>query len=506
MKYLVGCDIGTSGTKTIIMSTDGKLVSSDLQEYSVLTPKNLWAEQWPDVWIEAMEHSIRRSIQAGNIDPQEIAGVCISGLYGGSGIPLDENMKAVRPCLIWMDRRAQEEERWVKELVPMDRLEAITHNGTDPYYGYLKMLWIKHHEPDHWERTKLFLPPNAYAIYSLTGEIAIDYSSAGNIGGIFDMIERTWSQEMLEYLDIPLSKLPQRLVESSEIVGNVTTEASKRTGLMAGTPVIAGGVDCAVATLGMGVYEEGTYATTIGTSMCAAFVHESNDISERLIKFPYVKDGRRLNYSFGGGATAGALIKWFRDEFGKLELFNENNGGPNAYQSLDALAEPIPAGSDGLLVLPYFMGERSPVWDPNAKGVIFGLSIAHTQGHVYRAFLEAVAYSLKHSMVSTKNKIGDTILIAGGVSKSRVWKSILADVTGKNIICPKDDIEATLGDVILAGIGTNEVSWESVKEWQIFDEPVRPNPKNHSLYNRYFELYLKLYEDLKGNMESISKL
>lgn len=506
MKYLLGTDIGTSGTKTILMSTDGKLIASDLQEYDVLTPKNLWAEQHADVWHDAVERSIKNTLDKANIEINDIAGISISGLYGGSGIPVDETIKPLRPCLIWMDRRAKDEQEWVENNIDLGKLRRIARTGTDPYYGYLKILWIKNNEPEVFEKTKYFLPPNDYSIYKLTGEIAIDYSSAGNIGGIFDMNTRTWSKELMEDLGIPLEKMPQRIIGSDEIVGYVTEEASLRTGLPVGLPVIAGGVDCAVATLGMGVYDDGVYATTIGTSMCAAFVHESNDISEDLIQFPYVSDGERLNYSFGGSATAGALIKWFRDEFGKIQKHIESESGVDAYYQLDKLAETVNPGSDGIVVLPYFMGERSPIWDSNAKGVIFGLSIAHSQAHVYRAFLEAIAYSLNHSMISTGQDVGDTILIAGGVNKSRVWKQIIADVTGKKILCPNNDVEATLGDVILAGIATNTVDEETVKSWQIFDEPIIPNQANHELYKKYYEIYLSLYHNLKDIMKDISNI
>jgi xylulokinase len=300
MNYLIGTDIGTSGTKSIIMDTDGNLISQDLQEYDILTPKPLWAEQWPDVWLDAVKCSIKNAREKGNVAPKDIKGISISGLYGGSGVPLDENWNPVRPCLIWMDRRAQKEQKWVEENVGIERIARITHNGTDPYYGFTKILWIKNNEPENWAKTKLFLPPNSYVIYKLTGETAIDYSSAGNIGGIFDMERRTWSVELLEAMGIPVSMMPQRIVESSDIVGTLTCKAAAEMGLMEGTPVCAGGVDCGVASLGLGVFESGSYAVSIGTSMCAALVHDRPIHGKGLIEWPYVKDAKRLTYSFGG--------------------------------------------------------------------------------------------------------------------------------------------------------------------------------------------------------------
>lgn len=506
MKYLIGTDIGTSGTKSILMDTEGNLIAQDMQEYDVLTPKPLWAEQWPDVWLEASKRSIRNVVAESGVVPQEVAGVCISGLYGGSGIPLNEDMKPVRPCLIWMDRRATEQEKWVTRHVDMDKLKRITHNGTDPYYGYLKILWIKDNEPENWEKIKLFLPPNNYVIYKLTGNVAIDYSAAGNIGGIFDMNTRSWSYELMDDMGIPRSMMPRKIVESSDVVGWLTEETAKELGLPAGTPVCAGGVDCGVATFGMSVFQPGEYVAAIGTSMCAALIHHEPTKAGDLIEWPYVIDAKNLTYSFGGGATAGALIKWFRDNFAALEKKAESEGGPNAYAALDQKAASIPAGSEGLIALPYFMGERSPVWDTNARGMILGLSLAHTQAHVYRAFLEAVAYSLRHSMEATNTDLGDTILVAGGVSKSKLWRQIIADVTGVNVLYPKNDVEANLGDVMLAGIGTGSLTLDDVKKWRTVDEKVVPNPEAHEIYSKYYAIYRKTYEKLKDDMKELSNL
>lgn len=504
MAYLIGTDIGTSGTKTIVMNEKGKLISSDLVEYDVLTPKPLWAEQWPMVWMEAVRESIRNAVKKSGCGPEEVTGICISGLYGGSGIPLDEEMRPVRPCLIWMDRRASEEEAWVCSEIGKETIQDITHNGTDPYHGYTKILWIKNHEPENWEKIRLFLPPNAYAIYQLTGEVAIDYSSAGNIGGIFDAKRRCWSEELMGRMGIPLSMMPQRIVQSSEIVGTLTEQAGAELGLREGIPVCAGGVDCVVATLGLGVFSAGKYAATIGTSMSAAFVHDRPINGKGLIEMPYVLDALHLTYSFGGAATSGALIKWFRDQLAGLEKEAEQKGGMNAYAALDKEAEQVSAGSNGLILLPYFMGERSPLWNTHARGVLFGLSLNHTKAHVYRAFLEAVAYSLRQTIECAGDDVGDTILLSGGVAKSPLWKQIFADVLGKKIVCPTQDVEANLGDVILAGLGTGTITAEEAQTWQSFHEPVCPQPEAQRAYDQYYALYQSVYKSLLGDFERLT--
>ncbi|WP_413377304.1 FGGY-family carbohydrate kinase [Alkalihalobacillus sp. 1P02AB] len=506
MNYLIGTDIGTSGTKSILMDTNGNLLAQDLVEYGLLTPKPLWAEQWPDLWVSAVKQTIKNVVQKAGVEPAKIKGIGVSGLYGGSGIPLDEYMKPVRPCIIWMDRRATVETNWAIKNIGEERLQEITANGADPYYGFTKMLWIKNNEPHNWEKIKLFLPPSHYAIYQLTGEVAIDYSSAGNIGGIFDMNTHTWSKELLQDMDIPVEMMPERIVNSTEIVGRITEEIADELGLESGTPVISGGIDCGAANIGMGIFEPGVYTAAIGTSMCAALVENAPLKKQGLIVWPYPFNSKELSYNFSGAATAGALTRWFRDHFAELEMDRQENGGTNAYELLNIKAEKIPAGSEGLIVLPYFMGERSPIWNQDAKGTIFGLSLAHTKAHIYRAFMEAVAYSLRETIESTGKDLGEYIIIAGGVTKSKLWKQIFADVTGYPIVTPTYDTEANLGDVMLAGLATGELTVDDVKKWQVLDEKVFPNPNSQNVYDQYYNLYKKVYLDLKENMSILSEI
>lgn len=507
MKYLIGTDIGTSGTKSILMDTNGKLLAQDLEEYDVLTPKPLWAEQWPNVWLKGVKDSIREVVKKSGVDAKNIVGVGISGLYGGSGIPVDKNMEPVRPDLIWMDRRAAKETEWVKQNVDLARLSEITGNDVvDPYYGYTKVLWIKNHEPENWQKTKLFLPPNNYVIYKLTGTVSIDYSAAGNIGGFYDINEGTWSKEMLDAMGVPMDKMPQKFVDATEIAGYLTDEVASDLGLTPHTPVIAGGVDVGAANIGMGVLEPGRYVAAIGSSMNAALVSDKPIKGKGLIVWPYPYKSRDLVYNFSGSATAGAITKWFRDNFAGLEVEAQKNGGDNAYVALGKEADKLPAGSEGLVVLPYFMGERAPIWNSDAKGTIFGLSLVHTKAHVYHAFQEAVCYALRHSIESTGENLGDYIVIAGGVTQSPAWVQMFADVTGYAVRTPVENAEANLGDVMLAGIATDTLTVDQVQQWQVLGDKVEPNPKNHEVYNQYYRLYRKLYTDLGTDMKELSKI
>ena len=229
-QYLLGTDIGSSSTKTVITDEHGNVLASAVESYDILCPQNAWAEQWPDVWENAVRHTIRTVMKQSGVPAGQVVALCISGLYGGSGIPLDAEMEVVRPCIIWMDRRAEALCDRLKNTVDEQRLFQITENGIDSYFGFAKMLWIKENEPENWKRISLFLTPNQYVAYHLTGEIATDRTSAGNLGGIFDYERNDWSDEMLELLGIPRSMLPQRIIDPTDILGRLTAEAAQDIG------------------------------------------------------------------------------------------------------------------------------------------------------------------------------------------------------------------------------------------------------------------------------------
>jgi len=271
MDYVIGVDIGTQSTKALLCDARGAIVAQHVSSYRPDTPQPLWAEQWPQVWLDAVFECIAgcvaRAKSAAAFKSDAVRAICISSLYGGSGIPVDERMEPLHPCLIWMDRRANAEVDWVRSNVDMERLQDITGNGVDSYYGFTKMLWLRNNKPDIWKRTRYLVPPNAFVIHALTGELAVDRSSAGNIGGVYDVTQGAWSHEMLDALGVPAAMMPPRLVASSDIVSTLGAEAARRLGLAPGIPVVAGGVDAAVATLAAGVTREGQHVAMIGSSM-----------------------------------------------------------------------------------------------------------------------------------------------------------------------------------------------------------------------------------------------
>jgi len=458
VKYLVGTDIGTLGTKTVVVDLKGRIVSSDYREYAVLTPKPLWAEQWPDVWFEAVCATIRSSLEKANVPSDQVGGITISGLCGGSGIPCDAEMHPLRPCIIWMDRRATDEVSWVNEHIGLDRIFEITGNSIDSYYGYTKILWIKNKEPEVWKRIYCLMTPYGYAIYRLTGNLSMDICSAGNIGGIFDMHNKDWSDELLKEMGIPRNFFPEHMAESSEVVGKINAEGARITGLLEGTPVCAGGVDCVVASLSTGAFAEGDHVAMIGTSMAWGVIHSGEKYSKNLISMPNVAQGREKVYTFAG----------------------------------------------------YFMGERAPIWDVNARGTIFGLTLYHRRAHIFRACMEAVAYALRTCIDFGKGlgfELNRNLIMVGGATKSSLWKGIFADITGFPVLCVAGGGEAPYGDALLSAIGIGAVgSFDEIKGWISFDPVIEPDAERVHIYQNYYAQYMKLYEHLRDSFNGLTGL
>ena len=515
MDYLIGIDIGTQSTKALLVTRDGAIVAQHAKHYRPDTPRPLWAEQWPTVWFNAVTECIGACVadaRRQGVDPSEVRAVAISSLYGGSGIPVDQALRPLHPCLIWMDRRATREVGWVDAHVDVARLREITGNGVDSYYGFTKMLWLRNERPDVWAKTRYFLPPNAYVIYLLTGEIAVDHSSAGNIGGVYDMKRRDWSDEALGMLGIPATMMPERLVESSDVVGGLLSQWSDKLGLPAGTPIVAGGVDAAVATLAAGVTEPGNHVAMIGTSMCWGYLVDTTrdalDASHGLVGMPHVFDGARQTYVFGGAITAGASVTWFREQFGGADLVAAREAGHgDAHRVLEEAAARVPAGADGLVFLPYLMGERSPIWDAKASGAFVGLSLFHTRAHVYRAVLEGVAFALAHNIEAGARgarELDARLIVVGGAAHSDLWMSIIADVTGYPVVTIEQEVEAALGAALLAGLGAGVVTREAAaRGWVTLRERAHPDAARREVYARQFDVYKGLYPALKDSMHRL---
>ena len=483
--YLLGIDIGTSACKVAIFEPSGKVVAQANKGYQLYYPNPGWVEQDADEWWNAICAGIREVLEQSEISASDIAGIGIDG-QSWSAIPVDKDGNALARTPIWMDTRARDICAQVREELGFERIFSVAGNDFLPSYTTPKMLWFKKYAPDIYKKTDKFMQSNSYIAYRLTGEMSMDYSQGYGIH-FFKMDDCTVDETLAKDMGLSADQIPP-LYECHTVIGKVTAQAAGQTGLVEGIPVVAGGLDAACGTLGAGVYlpgqtqEQGGQAG--GMSICVnhALAHP------KLILSPHVVPGMWLLQ--GGTVGGGGTLRWFKQEFGEDLSFDE----------LTALAEPIAAGSDGVIFLPYMAGERSPIWNPDAKGVYYGLGFDKTKGHMVRATLEGVAYSLEHNL-RVASEVGaqvDELIAMGGASNSLLWTQIKADVTGKTIKVPTSDTATTLGAAILAGVGVGvyEDFEQAITQTIVITREQKPNMEAHELYQKYMQTYLKLADAL----------
>ena len=492
MEYLIGIDIGTSGTKTVLFDIEGNVISSKTVEYPVYQPQNGWAEQDPDDWWKATVETLKYVSK--DVNPSDIKGLGLSGQMHGL-VMLDENNKVIRPSIIWCDQRTAAECEQIEEMVGHDKLIEITANPALTGFTASKIMWVKNNEPENFKRCRHILLPKDYVRFKLTGEYATDVSDASGMQ-LIDVKNRCWSDEILSILDIDKSMLA-KMYESCEISGKITKEASELTGLTAGTPVAAGAGDNASGAVGMGVVTESKAFVTIGTSG-VLFVHTNDPIIDkkgRVHTFCCAVPGKW--HVMGVTQAAGLSLNWFRNNLCR-DL---------SYKQLDELAEKIPIGSNRLIYLPYLMGERTPHLDADARGVFFGLSAMHTVSSMARAIMEGVTFSLRDCL-EVLDEMGvhaDNIMACGGGGTSKLWRQMLADNFECDVKTITSQEGAALGAAILGGVcaGVFE-SVEKACEKIIKEKDTQtPISDNFSLYRKYYEIYKDLYIRLKDDFKKL---
>lgn len=497
---LLGIDIGTSACKTAIFNREGQVLSAVTKDYPVCYPHPGWAEQDPEEWWAAVCQAIKESLRQGGIDPGEIAGVGIDG-QSWSAIAVDENGRVLTNTPIWMDTRAAGICREQNEAVGADALFALSGNSLQPSYTTAKILWYKREMPEIYSRIHKILQSNSYIAFRLTGEMTQDLSQGYGLH-CFDMRKGVWDEAMAERLGIPVRFLPP-IRPCHEIIGTVTAKAAEACGLRPGTPVAAGGLDAACGTLGAGVIHPGETQEQGGQAGGMSICIDHYQADPRLILSHHVVPGCWLLQ--GGTTGGGGVMRWLEKEFGAYERLTGKESGKSSLDLYNELAGAVAPGSGGMVFLPYMAGERSPIWDPKAKGVYYGLDFSKSKGHFIRAAMEGVAFALRHNLDIAEG-IGakaDVLRAMGGSANSLLWTQIKADVTGKPIIVPASDTATTLGAAILAGVGTGI--------YRDFDEAVsltvrtrrrhEPDPQNREIYEKNYHIYLRLYEQLKDLMQ-----
>jgi xylulokinase len=452
---LLGIDVGTGGTRAVVVDEGGRIVGSATEEHSPFdSPQTGWAEQDPRDWWRACAGAVRSALGASGSDGSEIAAVGLSGQMHGS-VLLDADDDVVRPALIWCDQRTEAQCRSITERVGAARLIELTSNPALTGFTLPKLLWVREHEPEAWERVRSVLLPKDYARLRLTGDHATDAADASGTL-MFDVTNRRWSREMLEAVGIDEHILP-RAYESPEVTGHVSAAGAEATGLARGTPVVAGAGDQAAGAVGMGVVSAGVVSATIGTSgvVFAATDRPARDPHGRVHTFCHAIPGRW--HVMGVTQAAGLSLRWFRDRFGAGP-----DDGRDPYDRLSEEASSVPPGSDGVLWAPYLMGERTPHLDPNARAALVGLAANHGRGHAVRAILEGVAFSLRDTFTifDEMSVPVRAIRLGGGGARGTLWRQIQADVYGREVEILEAEEGAAYGAALLAGVGAG--LWPSV--------------------------------------------
>lgn len=507
MQYYIGIDIGTSGTKTVLFDVMGNTLASANAEYPLYQPQNGYAEQAPKDWADAAITTLRAVMEKSCIAPEDVKGIGLSGQMHGL-VMLDSENRVIRPAMIWCDQRTAAECEEITQKVGAQRLVAVTANPALTGFTASKILWVKNNEPENYSRCAHILLPKDYVRFVLTGEYATDVSDASGMQ-LLDVTNRCWSDEVLQKLGID-KKLLARVYESPEITGTITQEIAAKTGIAAGTPVVGGAGDNAAAALGTGVAEDGKAFTTIGTSG-VVFAHTDNiliDPKGRIHTFCCAVPGAW--HVMGVTQAAGLSLKWFRDQFCGAEAETARNTGIDPYKLMDREAAASPAGANRLLYLPYLMGERTPHLDPFARGVFFGLSAMHKKADLIRAVMEGVTYSLRDciEIFREMNIEVNSMTACGGGGSSKLWRQMLADLFGCPIYTSASQEGPALGAAILAMVGTN--AYRSVPEAcravVKTAKTCEPDSNMIPVYEKYYQLYRRLYPQLKEQFAELSEL
>jgi xylulokinase len=451
---VLGIDVGTGGTRALVIDERGRVITSATEEHEAFaSPQIGWAEQNPKDWWRATGVAVRKALASANVTGDRIGCVGFSGQMHGA-VMLDAAGAPVRPALIWCDVRTEKQCNDIHARLGKAQTIQLTCNPALPNFTLTKLLWVRENEPENWKRVRTVMLPKDYVRFRLSGERAIDVADASGTL-MLDVARRRWSREVLNALEIDESLLPA-LYESPEICGRVSGEGAAATGLNPGTPVVGGAGDQAAGAVGLGIVAPGTVSATIGTSgvVFASTDRPALDPRGRLHTFCHAVPGRW--HVMGVTQAAGLSLRWLRD------LLGEKSIDGDSYDRLTTEAADVPPGSEGVLWAPYLMGERTPHLDPNARGALLGLAASHKRGHVVRAVLEGVAFSLKDSFMILEEMgvPAKTIRLGGGGARSPLWRQIQADVYGRDVEIPKAEEGSAYGAAILAGVGVG--FWPSV--------------------------------------------
>ena len=505
-QYLLGIDVGTSGSSGVIVDQGLNEVASDSVEHDSLAPNPGWLEHDADeTWWNDVVRLSGQLLEQSSVEADDITGMGISALHAAM-LPLDEDGDPLRPAILYgVDTRTTEEIEILNERIGQSRIYDVCGNRLTFQSVGPKILWYKRNEPELFEQTDQILDATGYIVYRLTGNYTIDNAVAGFFHPMYDPTELEWNDEMVEEVGIPRDILPDSQW-STKVAGHVTADAAEETGLAEGTPVIVGTGDAIASLVSVGAVDGGDSIFMYGTTGVIYATLEEEQRPEGLWSFPHCLKGKYA--AAGGMATSGAIVRWFEDEFG-FEERQFATDDRSAYELLDEQAAEIDPGSDGLVMLPYFSGERTPITDDAARGTITGLTLSHTKAHLHRAVLEGVGYGFRHHLEAMRetNVPIDHVRAIGGGARSPLWRQIVSDITGMTQEYVADPVGSPLGGAFLAGLGTDVFDdLDPLRDRVDVGERAEPDAETKLTYDEYYDVYRDLYPQTKESMHRLAEL
>lgn len=509
MALLLGADIGAQSLKIGIMNEGGVFHAFERVPYSVQRPHPGWAEEDPEVWWESFCRAVKTAMERNAIDPDQIESIGISTMCP-SLVAMDDCGDPLRPAILYLDQRSLPQSKRIHDEMGLEKVFRTTGNRISPgTYSVTSMLWMKDNEPDLFRRIRCFGHGNTFLAHRLTGHFAFDWTNASFTGLFQTGTRRAWSSQLCRDLGIPVELLPSPVI-SSTCVGTLTERASRATGLPEGIPVAVGAADTACSALGAGVVDPGQVFETSGTSDVLSFCADEPVFDIRFMNRCHAVPGRWL--LMGAMLSPGAALSWFRDQCCSEESQSARKMETSVYQIMDLKAEASPPGANGLLFLPYMRGERSPIWNPLARGVFFGLSLDTTKGDMIRSMLEGTAYGLRQNLEIAEQQLGFTVKelrVVGGGSKSRIWNQIKADVLRRPVTTMNQQETAVLGAAMLGGLASGRFADFHEAVAKAATRPLQfvpPNPDVDALYGWTYSCYLDLYDRIKELFERMSEI
>ncbi len=505
--FIIAHDLGTTGNKATLYDREGRLAGAAFHAYDTEYAHTGWAEQNPNDWWRAVCFSTRQLLSETRVPADDIACITFSGQMMGA-VPLDRQARPLRNAIIWADQRALAQERAIGERVSFDDMYQISGHRLSASYSLAKIMWLRDNQPDIYAQTHKFMQAKDAIVARLTGEFVTEPSDASSMN-LYDLQRGEWSAQILDAVQLDADKLPQ-LRQSIDVVGAVRADVADEVGVLAGTPVVIGGGDGACAAAGAGVVSEGSAYNYVGSSSWIAISTPAPiyDPAHRTFTFGHVIP--ELFMPTGTMQAAGASYQWTRDQLASLEAETAERLGISVYELMNLQIEQIAPGADGLFFLPYLLGERSPRWNPHARGAFIGLTIRHRRAHMLRAVLEGVTLNLRVILDAFRaqgTQIDAMRLIGGGAS-GHIWNQIMADIYGLPVQRLSILEEATsMGAALVGGVGVGlYAGFEMSEQMNQVAATILPEPASQALYAKMLPLFDRLYESLAPVYEEIAAL